>query len=276
MKHALVFAMIVAVAAGCGKKKDGDAAAKPTEATKPTAPPPPPPPFTGALTIERVMGLDAALGSPPPLALADALARAKGQAGEPTKIDGDRIGWAVVEGDDCAYAYITKSGADQVGGVTKAQKVAKGELPGNRKECLIMAGVDVVPPEDPAAAGPPTDGTAVTVDVFRSTAVAGRSKWKDQVVAVRGLVAGSSTSTSNGDSWTTVSLKASADDADKTVSCMGPKNGPASTATLGDEVIATGAVKINEWTSMGSGDTTLEAALTECAIAAAPAGKKSK
>lgn len=276
MKHALVFVMIVAAAAGCGKKKDGEA--KPAEPTTPAPPPPPPPPFTGALTIDRVMGLDAAIGSPPPLALADALARAKAQAGEPTKIDGDRIGWAVVDGDVCAYAYITRSG-DQVSMVAKAQKLGKDELPGNRKECLTLAGVEVVPPEDPAAAGPPTDGSAVATDVFRATVVPARSKWKGQVVKVHGLVAGNSTSTSGSDSWTTVSLKASADDAGKTVSCMGPKNAPPATVKLGDPVIATGTVKISEWTSMGSGETTLEAGLDECTVAAAPpakGGKKTK
>ena len=264
MHRTLLLAVIVAAAAvGCGKKQDEAAKAKPSaEPTPPPAPPAPPPPFTGKLTIERVMGLKEALGTPPPRALADALARAKGQAGEPTKIDGDKLGWAVIEGDDCAYAYITKDG-DNVGSVTSPMKVAKGELPGNRSECMKMAGVEPGPPEDPNAAAPPTDGTPVTVDAFRTTALAGRSKWKDQVVGVKGVVAGVTTSTSNGVGWTTVTLSTGKDDTGKPVACNAKENATA-TVKLGDTAIATGTVKINEWTSMGSGETTLEAALAEC------------
>ena len=264
MHRTLLLAMIVAgLAAGCGKKKDdasGGGSAKPAEPTPP--PPAPPPPFTGKLTIERVMGLKQAIGSPPPRALADALARAKGQAGEPTKVDGDKLGWAVIEGDDCAYAYITKDG-DNVGSVTSPMKIAKGELPGNRSECMKMAGVEPGPPEDPNAAAPPTDGTPVTVDAFRTTALAGRSKWKDQVVGVKGVVAGVTTSTSNGVGWTTVTLSTGKDDTGKPVACNAKENETA-TVKLGDTAIATGTVKINEWTSMGSGETTLEAALAGC------------
>lgn len=266
MHRTLLLAMIVAgLAAGCGKKTDdasGGGGAKPAAPTPPAAPPAPPPPFTGKLTIERVMGLKEAIGSPPPRALADALARAKGQAGEPTKVDGDKLGWAVIEGDDCAYAYITKDG-DNVASVTSPMKVAKGELPGNRSECMKMAGVEPGPPEDPDAAAPPTDGKPVTVDAFRTTALAGRSKWKDQVVGVKGVVAGVTTSTSNGVGWTTVTLSTGKDDAGKPVACSAKENETA-TVKLGDTAIATGKVKINEWTSMGSGETTLEAALAEC------------
>ncbi len=265
MHRTLLLAMIVAgLAAGCGKKNDdaGSGSAKPAEPTPPPAPAAPPPPFTGKLTVERVMGLKDAIGTPPPLVLADALARAKGQAGEPTKVDGDTLGWAVVEGDVCAYASITKNG-DQVASVTSPMKLAKDELPGNRAECLKMAGIEPGPPEDPSAAAPPADGTPVTVDAFRTTALTGRSKWKDQVVKVRGTVAGVTTSTSNGVSWTTVTLSTGKDDPGKPVSC-GAKENEAATVKLGDTAIATGTVKINEWTSMGSGETTLEAALTAC------------
>lgn len=275
MKHALVLAACVAAAAlGCGKKKSDDAPAKPTPEAKPAEPPPPPPPpapYTGKLTVERVMGLDAAIGSPPPLALADALARAKGQAGEPTLNADGKIGWAVVEGDVCAYAYISASG-DQVGGVTKAMKLGKDELPGNRAECLKMAGVEAGPPEDPNAAPPPADGSAVTVDVFRTAALAGRSKWKGQAVKVDGTVAGVSTSTAGDKSWTTVTLKAGDDDAGKPVSCALAENATTETK-LGDHAVAAGTVKIQEWTSMGSGETTLEPALEGCTVEAAPKGK---
>lgn len=265
MHRTLLLAIVVAGAvAGCGKKSDssggsGSGTAKPVEPTPPAAPPPP---FTGKLTIERIMGLKQAIGSPPPRALADALARAKGQAGEPTKIDGDKIGWAVIEGDDCAYAYLTKDG-DNLGSMTSPMKVAKGELPGNRAECMKMAGVEPGPPEDPSAAAPPADGSAVTVEAFRASALVGRSKWKDQVVKVSGVVAGVTTSTSNGSSWTTVTLSTGKDDAGKPVACSAKEN-EAATVKLGDSAIATGTVKINEWTSMGSGETTLEAALAEC------------
>ena len=277
MKHALVLAACVAVAAlGCGKKKN-DAPATPAPETKPAtppAPPPPPAPYTGKLTVERVMGLDAAIGTPPPASLADAVARAKGQAGEPTLTTDDKIGWAVVDGDVCAYAYIMKSG-DQVGGVSKAMKLGKDELPGNRAECLKMAGVQAGPPEDPNAPAPPTDGSAVTVEAFRTTALAGRSKWKGQAVKVDGVVAGVSTSTSGDKSWTTVTLKASDADTGKPVSCALGEN-VAATVALGDHAVASGTVKIQEWTSMGSGETTLEPALEQCTVDLAKGNRKTK
>jgi len=61
--------------------------------------------------------------------------------------------------------------------------------------CLEITGVTPGPPEDPNAAPPPADGSAVTADVFRTTSLAGRSKWKDQKVAVSGVFGGASTST---------------------------------------------------------------------------------
>lgn len=280
MKRTLfVVSVLAGLAAGCGKKKEEGGKPAPTPEVKPPAPPapaPPPAPYTGKLTAERIMGLKQAIGSPPPLALAEALARAKGQAGEPTKVDGERYGWAVLEGDSCAYAIITAKG-DQVSMVQSPQTVGKDGPSGNLAECKKMAGIEPGPPEDPNAAAPPADGSAVTTEVFRTTAVVGRSKWKGQEVKVSGVVTGITTSTSGSDSWTTVSLKASDKDTASAVSCYSGKNAVV-TAKQGDAVIASGKVKISEWTS-GGGETTLEAGLEECAVEPAPKadkGKKSK
>jgi len=289
MKHALVFAMIVAATAGCGKKKDDAGSAKPNAAptapgpTTPTAPPAPaapPPLYTGPLTVERILAAkDVIPRGAGNAAWADGLARLEGQLGKATKVDGNRYQWAVVSGDDCAYFYVEKDDGAKYGGsgeivgaMMTPMKVAKDGPSGNRAECLKITGVDGGPPEDPAAAPPPADGSAVTADVFRTTALAGRSKWKDQVVKVTGIVAGVSTSTSGADSWTTVTLKASEDDKDKAVSCSHDKN-VAATVKLGDHAIATGTVKITEWTSMGSGDTTLEPTLSLCTAVVAPPAK---
>lgn len=269
---------MIVVAAGCGKTNE-DAPAKPVEApSKPAAPAPPPPPFTGKLTIERLMGADAAIGSPPPLAFAEAMVRAKGQLGEPTKVEGDTFGWAVVEGDDCAYVSLSKTdgkafgiAGDAVGSVSGAMKVGTDGPIGNRNECLTMAGVVQGPAEDPDAAPPPADGSAVTVDVFRTTALAGRAKWKGQAVKVTGLVAGvNHTSSSEGGGWTVVTLKASNADAERPVACKLPKDS-AATVTLHEPVVASGTVRIAEW--MSRGGTTLEPELEACTVAPARPGK---
>lgn len=280
IRTAILASVLALSLAACKKKESDGAAGKPADqpAAKPAAPAPPPPPFTGKLTIERVM---ASKDTVQPLApWADGFARLQAALGAPTRVDGDKYEWAVVEGDDCAYTYVSKEdGAKyqaqgEVVGMTVApMKVGKDGPLMNRKDCLEITGVTAGPPEDPNAAGPPADGAAVAADAFRTQAIAGRSKWKGQAVKVSGVLASTSTSTSGADSWVTVSLKAGDADEGKTVSCNLAKNAPAPTATIGTPVVASGTVEIREMMSMGDGSTTLEAALADCTIEAAKKGK---
>lgn len=280
MKRTAILVSVLALSLAACKKKEGDGASgKPTDqpADKPAAEPPPAP-FTGKLTIERVL---AAKNVVQPLApWADGLARMKGALGEPTRVKGESYEWAVVEGDDCAYVTISKEdGAkyqqtgEVVGMVMSPMKVAKDGPMMNRRDCLDITGVTPGPAEDPNAAGPPADGAAVAADAFRDQAIAGRSKWKEQMVKVSGVLASSSTSTSGADSWVNVGLKAGDADAGKPVSCNFAKNAPAPTLAIGTPVVASGKVEIKEWTSMGDNSVTLEAALADCTIEAA---KKTK
>lgn len=254
--------------------KAAPTAAKTAPAPAP-APEPPPPPFTGKLTVERLL---AAKAADPLKPWAESLARMEGQVGKPTRTSGKRHEWAVVEGDDCAYMYIEKvDGAEfklsgeVVGSAMPPMKVGKDGPAMNRAECLAITGVSAGPPEDPNAAPPPADGGVVAAGAFLSAAIAGRSKWKDQVVKVSGVLAGVSTSTAGGDSFVSVTLKAAEGDTGPTVSCNYEKNAAAPTLTSGAAVVATGTVAIREWMS-GEG-TKLEAVLDKCAVEAAPAEK---
>jgi hypothetical protein len=269
MKRTAILLSIVVSLAAC---QQGDASPKAAPiATKTAAPPePPPPPFTGKLTIERVLAAKADPLKP----WADSLARLEGQLGKPTRTSGNKFEWAVVEGDDCAYTYVEKEDGAKfnmqgeiVGTTMPPMKVGKDGPMVNRTECLGITGVTAGPPEDPNAIPPAADGGVVTVEVFRSNAIIGRSKWKDQAVKVSGVLDSVSTSTAGSDSFITVSLKASGTDADKPVTCSYEQNAAAPTLKTGDAVIASGTVAIREWMS-GSG-TTLEAVLDKCTVAAA-------
>jgi hypothetical protein len=285
MKRTAILASVLCLSLAACKKKEGDSASKPADkpADKPATPAAPPPPFTGKLTIERVMGAKDVVS--PNVAWAEGLAKLKAQLGEPTRVKENKYEWAVAEGDDCAYVYVdrepdgAKYGAsgEIVGAVMSPMKVGKDGPMMNRKDCLEITGVTAGPPEDPNAAPPPADGSAVTVDAFRTGAIAGRSKWKDQAVKVSGLFASTTKSTSGDKFWVTVGIKGSDTDAGKPVTCSLAENteSPAE-LKMGDPVELAGKVKIQEWTSMGSGDTTLEAALTECTVTAVKPAKKGK
>lgn len=284
MTRTAIFAITTVLSlAACPQGETGSKSATkgaaPTPTPTPAAPEPPPPPFTGKLSVERLLAAkDLAAPLKP---WAESLARLEGQLGKPTRTRGNKFEWAVVEGDDCAYLYVEKEDGAKfkmpgeiVGTTMPPMKVGKDGPSMNRKECLEITGVSAGPPEDPNAAPPPADGSAVAADLFRTAAIAGRSKWKGQAVKVSGVFSGASTSTSGADSWTTVSLKASETDADKPVSCSLEKNAAAPTFKSGDAVIAAGTVAIREWTSMGGGDPTLEPVLETCTVvAAAPADK---
>lgn len=267
MKHIIV-ASVLACACACGGKKE-----EKSKETGPQVPAAPAAPFTGALTAERVLGARDLVKPFDPWD--EGFARLQAQVGAPTRVEGTRHVWAVVEGDACAHFYVTKDdGADYkvegtiVGTVQQPVRTTKGGTEGDHNACLKAAGVSVGPPEDPAAAGPPADGSAVALAELRKVVIPGRSKWKDQRVKVSAVLGGISTATSGSDSYVTASLKAGDDDAEKPLRCSLTKNQTApADLKPGAAVIAEGKVEIQEWTK--GGDVTLEAALSDCTLAAA-------
>ncbi|MBZ0231668.1 MAG: hypothetical protein K8M05_04910 [Deltaproteobacteria bacterium] len=270
MKHlALVLLACAAAGAGCKKKSNesggtgtgtGTGTAKPAE------------PFTGALTIDRVLGARDLVKPFDPWD--EGFARLQALVGAPTKVEGARHTWAIVEGDGCAWFYVTRdNGADYkmegiiVGTVQAPTKTAKGD--GGHNDCLKAAGVNLGPPEDPNAAGPPADGSAAPLADVRANVIPGRSKWKDQKVSVAAVLGGVSTTTSGTDKFVTVNLTAGPDDKEEPLACALEKNAPAPDIKQGTNVVATGTMQIQEWTSMGSGEVTLKPSLTSCTLAPA-------
>ena len=83
---------------------------------------------------------------------------------------------------------------------------------GNHQACLKAAGVQLGPPEDPNAAGPPADGSPVPLATVRASVIPGRSKWKDRPVKVTATLGSISTATSGSDKYVTGSLAAGPDD----------------------------------------------------------------
>lgn len=288
MKHialvALSCAGLAGLAGGCKKKEDsGGAAAGSGTASSggggggggTTAKAEPP--FTGKLTADRVMR---ARDVVKPFDPWDAgFAKLQALLGPPTKIDGTKHVWSVVEGDSCAYFSATRdNGADYkmdgiiVGTVQQPMQTSKGSGPiGNHQECLKAAGVQPGPPEDPNAAGPPADGSPVPIATVRANVIPARSKWKDQAVKVAATLGSVSTSTSGADKFVTVNLTEGPGDKEEPLSCSFDKNAPAPDLKQGSAVIAEGTVTINEWTSMGTGDVKLRPSLVSCKITAAPA-----
>jgi hypothetical protein len=274
MKHALVLAFALALT-GC-KEKNPDGASGSASGSGPAtgAGTAAPPPFAGKLTVDRVMGARELVKPFDPWDQGFALLQA--QVGPPTKLEGARHTWAVVEGDACAHFYVTKdNGADYkmdgiiVGTVQAPQQSSKSGPPGAHAECLRAAGVDRGPPEDPNAPGPPTDGRAVPVAELRAAVIPGRSKWKGQNVKVAAVLAAVTTSTQGTDAYVTVNLTAGADDKSEPFHCAFEKNAKAPAFDLGTPVIASGTIMFQEWTSMGSGGKTLKASLTDCTVVAA-------
>ncbi len=261
--------IVAALACACGGKKE----AKDDKPAPASAKPLPAAPFTGALTVERVLGARDLVKPFDPWD--EGFARLQAQVGKPTSIDNTRHTWAVVEGDTCAYFYVTRDdGAEYkvegtiVGTVQQPARTTKGGTEGDHNACLKAAGVSVGPPEDPAAAGPPADGSAVALADLRKVVIPGRSKWKDQRVKVSAVLGSVSTSTSGSDSYVTASLKASADDAERPLSCSLTRNQTVPPdLKQGAAVVAEGKVEIQEWTK-GS-EVTLEAALSDCTLTAA-------
>ena len=112
-------------------------------------------------------------------------------------------------------------------------------------------------------------GSPVPLADVRKNVIPGRSKWKDQKVAIAAVLGGVSTTTSGTDKYVTVSLTAGADDKEEPLACAFEKNAAAPDIKQGTNVVATGTMQIQEWTSMGSGEVTLKPSLASCTIAAA-------
>ncbi len=278
MQHTALLAIGLAALSGGCKKKSDDAAGSAASAGSGTAAGPGArlEPFTGKLTVDRVMGARDLVRPFDPWD--DGFAKLQALVGKPTKIEGPRHTWAIVEGDACAHFYVTRdNGADYkmegiiVGTVQSPAQSTTDGATGNHAECLKAAGVDLGPPEDPAALGPPAAGTAIDLAGVRSAVIPGRSKWKDHKVKVAATLGAVSTSTSGQDTYVTVNLTAGADDTAEPLSCSFEKNAAAPDLAPGTAVIASGTMKIQEWTSMGTGVVTLKPGLSDCTIAAAPA-----
>ena len=172
--------MPIVFAIACGKKADE----------------PPPAPFAGPLTVERIMAAKDTVKVFD--TWSSALPKLEAKLGKPTKID-DKTGdhkWAVVDGDRCAYIEFSSGDGKEYGktglivdGVQAPMTVDKSGPPGNRVQCLEIAGKTDVPPEDPNAAGPPADGVVAPSD-FDKLALAARSKWEGKQIKVTGKVTG--------------------------------------------------------------------------------------
>lgn len=270
-QYALVLLACAAIGGGC-KKKSNDGAGSGTAPGTGTGSVKIPEPFKGAVTLDRVMGARDLVKPFDPWD--EGFAKLQALVGPPTKVEGARHTWAIVEGDGCAYFYVTKdNGADYkmegiiVGTVQAPARTAKGDAAHN--DCLKAAGVDLGPPEDPNAAGPPTDGKPATLADVRKNVIPGRSKWKDQKVSVAATLGGVTTTTQGTDKYVTVNLTSGADDKEEPLGCAFEKNAAAPELKQGSAVVATGTMKIQEWTSMGTGAVTLRPGLVDCTVAAA-------
>lgn len=230
------------LAAACGKSEP--------------APPPVKPPFAGPVTIDRIMQSKDLVQVFDPWD--QAFAKLQGELGKPQRVKGGSHQWAAVDGDDCAYvgfdrgdgAKYNKQG-EIVVGAEHPQRVAKDGPIGNRGECLEIAG-KAGTPEDPAAAGPPADGTPVPTAFFAGNAVSGRSKWVEKRVKVTGEVMSSG------------GLRLGLTD---DVACDGKATADA--ALFGKTVTVEGTVKL-ETLVTGGGEVSQRAVLGDCVVVPTP------
>jgi hypothetical protein len=260
--------MVVIVALGCGKKDSAPDPAKTPEPAKVVEPAKPPEPFKGPLTVAILMGAKGTVSSLEPWQ--QGFAKLQAKLGAPTKVDGDKkYSWAVMDGDDCAYVYVTKEDGKQFGvagevvsSVSSPSKVGKSDPPGNRNECLAILGKDG-PPEDPNALPPPADGK-VTVAMLVDNASQARSKWDGQQVTVTGKLGSVSTTTSNGTGTTTVYLT-DAKDPNKQIGCT--VEGMTSLKTSSNKPLTAKATVAIRKMMNGAGETVYSIDLTSCTLA---------
>jgi hypothetical protein len=215
------------------------------------------PPFEPPLTVAKVMKSDDVVK--PLQAWDKALAKLQAAVGPPTKVEGDKHFWAAMEGDDCAYFYVSREDGKEYG--KSGMVVGVVQSPGtynkdgalmNRAECLELVGKGV--PEDPNAAPPRTDGAPYEVAEVAKLAVDGRATWKGQKIKVTGVV-----TQTMGDEV----MLADGKNAEVRITC---KLAAGTTAPEpGKPVVVEGTVAIREFVR-GTGEPGMEAELENCAV----------
>lgn len=138
MKSTLAVATLIvgATSCCCGDVFDRLASlAVPEEATAPTDSPkdvmaapmvpaaPPTDIATGPLTAEAILASDGAVRTFQPWA--GALAEMQHRLGKPTRIDGDRFGWAVLDGPDCVGTFMMHVSGPSTEGSPPVEQVGK-------------------------------------------------------------------------------------------------------------------------------------------------------
>lgn len=267
--RALLGAAILLIV-GCGSKSG--------EEKKERAPLPA---FTGPLTIPKIMAAEGAVT--PFDEWEPALEELESKLGKATRVDKNKYGWAVIEGDDCAYFIVEKDERSKyqqgktgfmVGTTEGPMKLGKDGAVFNLAECREMAGETVGPKEDPSVPGPPADGSAVDLQTFLDRVFVARSKWDGKRVKVTAQVLNTNVSrwTSGGQSGESVSavLVVGAGKTEPSVSCDLPKGSPApESMTQYTPVVAMGKVRVAKWTSL-AGTTGLSASLEDCELMVLP------
>jgi hypothetical protein len=223
------------------------------------------------LTVEKVMkaSLDIKLRDP----WDGTYQKLETTLGKPTRIDGNKHGWAVVEGETCAYVSVEKEEATPpiVADFTAPTKLDKTAPAIDYDDCLETAG-RITEPEDPAVAGPPADGGRVSVPTVVERAVKGRSKWDKKRIKVTARISGVGTSGSGTDQIVIVKLSDAAGNPEPYIDCtlragsaqpVLPENQP------GPEVIAEGTVSVTKWLN-GEGKSARRASLKDCVLEVVP------
>jgi hypothetical protein len=259
--------VLVIVALGCGKKDSGSAPPPTAEPAKVAEPTKPPEVFQGPLTVAIIMDSKDLARSLEPWD--QAFAKLQGKLGAPTKVDGKQYQWAALDGDDCAYTYVTKDDGTKfgtsgtiVGIASSPGKYGKADAIGNRNECLKILGKDAAP-EDPNALPPPADGK-VTVGMLVDNAAKARSKWDGKEVSVTGVLFQLSTVNRVATPTTMLYLQ-DAKEKQKQIFCPVQTQGTVKLRT-GKPMTVKATVKIQKATN-GAGETVYEAELGICTIA---------
>ena len=233
------------------------------------------PPFTGPLTIERVMKAKGKVDTFDEWS--GAYEKLERFLGKPTKTKGTKVGWAVSEGDTCAYLYAEKEDrakyikgekGDMVGTYMAPMRVEKGGAIMNYAECIEWTGKEVGPPEDGKAIAPPTDGSTVPLQTVIDNAIAGRSKWDKQQVNVSALANGINVSVTNNDPSTeTIIVNMVADQkAGQTIGCTLVKGTPKPDLPGAFEpLVAKGTIAITKWVN-GAGESGYAVNLESCTV----------
>lgn len=265
-KHLGLVALSVALFA-CGEKSSAksDKSAEPEKEE---------PPFSGPLTAERLMKAKGKVDTFDEWS--GAYEKLEKFLGKPTLVKGNKYGWGVMEGDTCVYMYAEKDDrskyikgekGDMVGTYQQPNKVEKSGALFNYAECTAFAGKEVGPKEDPKAVAPPTDGSAVPLQVYIDNAIIGRSKWDKQKVKLSALAFGMSTTTNTTTNEETVTINMVADKtAAKTIMCTLKKGTPKPEMPDDKEpLLAEGTVKISQWVN-GAGDQGYSSDLEDCTV----------